>query len=173
MKKAIFLDRDGTLNIDIWYAYKKEDCELVEPGIGKILIKFQQTWYLLIIVTNQAGIDKWYYQERDFYLFMEELQSKLNIKFDGIYFCPYHPDFSGESDLRKPNNGMLLQAQKDFGIDFSKSFMIGDNEKDIQAWQKSWCTTILYNSQKLSFNTFENPPDFCVESWSEIEKIIE
>jgi D-glycero-D-manno-heptose 1,7-bisphosphate phosphatase len=172
MRKAIFLDRDGTLNIDIWYAYKKEDCQLVEENVWDILRKFQGLWYLLIIVTNQAGIDKWYYEEKDFYLFMDKLKEKLQITFDGIYFCPYHPDFSWESILRKPNNGMLLQAQIDFGIDFSKSFMIGDNEKDIQAWAKSWCTTILYNSQKLSLNTFKNLPDFCVESWREIERII-
>jgi D-glycero-D-manno-heptose 1,7-bisphosphate phosphatase len=173
MKKAIFLDRDGTLNIDIWYAYKKEDCTLVESGVWDILRRFQQKWYLLIIVTNQAGIDKWYYKENDFHLFMWELQKQLGIAFDGIYFCPYHPDFSWESILRKPNNGMLLQAQRDFDIDFSLSYMIGDNEKDIQAWQKSWCKTILYNSQNLNLKDFKNMPDFCTRSWKEIEKIIE
>jgi len=173
MKKAIFLDKDGTLNIDIWYAYKKEDCTLLEPGIWGILRQFQQKWYFLIIVTNQAGIDKWYYKEDDFHVFMLELQKQLWITFNGIYFCPYHPDFSGESIFRKPNNGMLLQAQKDFDIDCSLSYMIGDNEKDIQAGKKSWCKTILYNSQNFDLKDFKNIPDFCVTSWNEIEKIID
>jgi len=172
MNKAIFIDRDGTLNIDINYAYKIEDCKLVEKNIWEILKKLKQKWYLLVVITNQAWIDKWYYTEKDFWDFMKEIERQLDLKFNWIYFCPYHPDFSWESECRKPNNWMILQAEKDLNIDLKSSFMIWDNEKDIIAWNKSWCKTILYNSTKLDIKNFEIKPDFVVNNWKEIEKIV-
>jgi len=172
MNKAIFIDRDGTLNIDINYAYKIEDCILVEKKLWEILKKFKYKWYLLVVITNQAWIDKWYYTKKDFWDFMKELERQLDLKFDWIYFCPYHPDYSWESECRKPNNWMILQAQKELNIDLKKSFMIWDNEKDIIAWNKSWCKTILYNSKKLDIKNFEIKLDFVVNNWKEIEKIV-
>ena len=173
MNKAIFLDRDGTLTDESCYPdFFAENCELVEKNIWDILRRFKTEGYLLVIITNQAWIDKWYYTENDFWLFMEELENQLNIKFDGIYFCPYHPDYSGESQCRKPNNGMLLQAQKDLNIDLNNSFMIWDNEKDIIAGKKSWCKTILYNSNNINFIEFKVKPDFVANNWQEIEKFI-
>lgn len=172
MKKAIFLDRDGTLNVDIHYAHKKEDCKLVEQNIWKILQKFREAGYLLIITTNQAGIDKWYYGEEDFWSFMKELENQLDIVFDATYFCPFHPDFSGEKPCRKPNNGMILQAKKEFDIDLKASFMIGDNEKDVISGKKSGCTTILINTNDFDVESFASKPNFAVDSWEEIKSII-
>ncbi|PID84003.1 D-glycero-beta-D-manno-heptose-1,7-bisphosphate 7-phosphatase [Candidatus Gracilibacteria bacterium] len=172
MKKAIFLDRDGTLNVDIGYAYKVEDCALIEDDIAKVLKKIQKKGYLLIITTNQAGIDKGYYREKNFWEFMRELERQLGLQFDGVYFCPYHPDFSGNFPCRKPDNGMILQAQKEFNIDCKASFMIGDSEKDMAAGKKSKCKTILINTQDLNSNTFKTKPDFTVRTWQEIESII-
>jgi D-glycero-D-manno-heptose 1,7-bisphosphate phosphatase len=171
-KKAIFLDRDGTLNVDIWYAYKIEDCHLIEKWIWNILQQFRNKWYLLIIITNQAWIDKWFYCKKDFDLFMIELSKQLNIDFDEIYFCPYHPDFTWLRSCRKPNNWMILQAEKDFNIDLKKSFMIWDNFKDIESWKKSNCKTILINTQNLNIDDFEIKVDFITSKWNEIEKII-
>jgi len=172
MKKAIFLDRDGTLNVDIWYAYKIKDCFLIEKWIWNILQKFKDKWYLLVIITNQAWIDKWLYNNNDFNLFMNELSSKLNISFDWIYFCPYHPDFTWLRKCRKPNNWMIMKAEKDLNIDLINSYMIWDSFKDIQAWKKSHCTTILINTQNLNTIDSEIQPDFVVSKWNEIEKII-
>jgi len=173
MNKAIFLDRDGTITDESCYPnFFVENCKIVEKNIWEILKKLKKAWYLLVIITNQAWIDKWYYTEKDFWNFMKETEKQLDIKFDGIYFCPYHPDFSGTYPCRKPNNGMILQAQKELNIDLKNSFMIWDSEKDIIAWSKSWCKTILYNSQKLDINNFETKPDFVASSWNDIEKFI-
>ncbi len=172
MKKAIFLDRDWTINIDNWYTYKVEDCKLIDKNIWKILKSLQQIWYLLIIVTNQAGIDRGYYKEEDFRKFMKELEKQLGIKFDWIYFCPYHPDFSWDHNCRKPNNWMIVKAQQDYNIDLESSYMIGDTEKDIIVGKISNCTTILINTKNITSNTLREKPDFIVKNWKEIEKII-
>ncbi len=173
MNKAIFIDRDGTLTDESCYPnFFLENCKLVERNIWDVLKKFKKKWYLFVVITNQAWIDKWYYTEKDFWDFMKELERQLDLKFGWIYFCPYHPDYSWESECRKPNNWMLLQAQKDLNIDLKKSFMIWDNEKDIIAWNKSWCKTILYNSQNLDINKFKFRPDFVVNNWEEIEDLI-
>jgi D,D-heptose 1,7-bisphosphate phosphatase len=172
MNKAIFLDRDWTLNIDNWYTYKVKDCKLIENWIWDILKTFQSKWYLLVIITNQAWIDKWFYNKYDFFLFMGELEKQLDIKFDWIYFCPYHPNFSWLRKCRKPNNWMILQAKKDLNINLEKSFMIWDNFKDIEAWKKSKCNTILLNTQKLHTYNSKIKADFTVFNWNEIENII-
>jgi len=174
MNKAIFLDRDGTLTDESCYPnFFPENCKLVDKNIPEVLKKLKQKWYLLVITTNQAWIDKWYYTEKDFWDFMKELQKQLNLKFDGIYFCPYHPDFSWNHPCRKPNNWMILQAQKDLNIDLAKSYMIWDSEKDIIAWKKSGCKTILYNSQKLNIENLAVKPDFVVKDFLEILSIID
>lgn len=170
MKKAIFLDRDGTINPDIGYAFKVEDCNLIEDNIWSILKSFRNEWYLLIIITNQAWIDKWLYIKEDFFAFMKELESKLGISFDWTYFCPYHPKFSWEHNCRKPNNWMVLQACEDFEVDLENSYFVWDNFKDVTAWKKSGCKTILYNSN--NFDIMEEEPDYVVNKWCEIEKII-
>jgi len=171
MNKAIFIDRDWTItDEDCYPKFFPENCKLMEQNIWEVLQKIKKIWYLLIIITNQAWINKWYYNEKDFWEFMKETEMKLNIKFDKIYFCPYHPDYSWTYPCRKPNNWMILQAQKDLNIDLEKSYMIWDSEKDIIAGKKSWCKTILYNSQKLQ--TLKEKPNFIANNWQEIEKFI-
>lgn len=165
MKKAVFLDRDWTLNKDNWYTYKVEDLALIDENIPSILKYFKNKWYLLIIVTNQSWIDRGYYKEEDFWKFMRALENKIWFEFDAIYFASNHPDISWDSSFRKPNNWMLLKAQKDFSIDLSKSFMVWDSESDILVWKKSWCKTILL------WKKFEDA-DFIVSSWLEIKNII-
>lgn len=172
MKKAIFLDRDGTINIDNGYTYKVEDCKLLDDNIWTYLSNFRKKGYLLIITTNQAWIDRWYYNKNDFFTFMSHLEGVLWITFDWIYYCPYHPDFSWESILRKPNNGMILQAQKDFDIDLKKSFMIWDNLKDVESGYKSQCKTILINTQELRLKDTDIQPDYITNNWEEINNII-
>ena len=171
MNKAIFLDRDGTITDESCYPnFFVENCKILDKNISKVLKNLKQAWYLIVIITNQAWIDKWYYTEKDFWDFMKEVERQLELKFDGIYFCPYHPDYSGEYPCRKPNNWMILQAQKDLNIDLNKSWMIWDSEKDIIAWKKSWCKTILYNSKNLK--NLNMNPDFIATSWEEIKNFI-
>jgi D-glycero-D-manno-heptose 1,7-bisphosphate phosphatase len=135
MNRAIFLDRDGTLNVEKDYLYKIEDFEFID-GVFETCKYFQDNGYLIIIITNQAGIARGKYTEKDFEIltkWMIKEFEKNNIKISKVYHCPHHPDFSGECECRKPNPGMLLQAKKDFDIDLSQSILVGDKNSDIEA----------------------------------------
>ena len=135
MQKALFLDRDGVINIEKEYLYKREDFEFIE-GIFDLCRCFQSQDYLIIVVTNQSGIARSYYSEEDFLKlsdWMEKEFLKQGVKIAKIYHCPHHPDFSGECECRKPKPGMLLEAKNEFSIDMQHSVMVGDSERDIEA----------------------------------------
>ena len=135
MKKALFLDRDGVINVEKEYLYKIDDFEFID-GIFELCSYYQNLGYLIIVVTNQSGISRGYYSQEDFNIltkWMIQEFSKKNIKINKVYFCPHHPDISGECSCRKPKNGMLLEAQKDFSIDLRNSLLVGDKERDIEA----------------------------------------
>ena len=92
--------------------------------------------YLIIVVTNQSGISRDYYSEKDFQVltaWMLKEFFKNGIKISKLYYCPHHPTISGECNCRKPNPGMLLDAQKEFSIDMPHSIIVGDKERDIEA----------------------------------------
>ncbi|WP_200763490.1 D-glycero-beta-D-manno-heptose 1,7-bisphosphate 7-phosphatase [Nitrosophilus alvini] len=133
MRKAVFLDRDGVINIDKSYVYKKEDFEF-SKGVFKALKHFRKLGYLLIIVTNQSGIGRCYYTQKDFEKLTEWMLGefeKKGVKIDGVYFCPHKPEDG--CICRKPEPGMIKKAAEDFDIDLKKSWMIGDKERDIEA----------------------------------------
>ncbi len=142
--KALFLDRDGVINIDKGYVHRIEDFEFTE-GIFEVLRYFQNKGYLLIIVTNQAGIGRGYYTVKDFCLlnnWMLQQFKDQGITIAKVYFSPYHPvhgigKYKRDSFFRKPNPGMILKAQEEFNIDLSKSFLIGDKETDIKAGENA------------------------------------
>jgi D-glycero-D-manno-heptose 1,7-bisphosphate phosphatase len=131
--KAIFLDRDGVINIDKSYVCKIEDFEFVE-GIFEVLHYFRKLGFLLIVVTNQSGIGRGYYTSEDFEKLtawkLKELE-KEGIFIDEVYHCPHDPD-SG-CGCRKPSPDMLLKAKEKFNIDMQASWMIGDKKSDIYA----------------------------------------
>ncbi|MDD4506000.1 MAG: D-glycero-beta-D-manno-heptose 1,7-bisphosphate 7-phosphatase [Sulfurospirillaceae bacterium] len=133
MTKAIFLDRDGVINIDKAYVSKIEDFEFYE-GVFEALTHFQNLGYLLIIVTNQSGIGRGYYTEEDFQKLTAWMQRELlhvKIKIDAVYHCPHAPE--ANCACRKPQSGMFLRAIEDFDIDVKQSWMIGDKPSDIEA----------------------------------------
>jgi D-glycero-D-manno-heptose 1,7-bisphosphate phosphatase len=135
LPKALFLDRDGVVNVEKNYLYKIDDFELME-GILDVCRHYEAKGYLIIIVTNQSGISRGYYTENDFkHLsdWMVEHFKSLGITITRIYHCPHHESIDGACDCRKPEPGMLLEAQHDFDLDMESSVMIGDNERDIQA----------------------------------------
>ena len=134
-KPALFLDRDGVINVEKNYLHKIEDIEFVD-GIFELCRHFQDLGYLIIVVTNQSGIARGMYTETDFEVlsaWMIERFKNENIKITCIYHCPHHPDFSGECECRKPKPKMLLDAKEAYNIDMQKSLMIGDSERDIEA----------------------------------------
>lgn len=142
--KALFLDRDGVINVEKNYVYKVEDFEFTD-GILNVMRYFQGRGYLLIVITNQAGIGRGYYTEEDFNRLNEWMLNRLaeeGIHVTKVYYCPYHPEFGlgqykKDSFDRKPNPGMILRAAADYDIDLKPSILIGDKESDISAGQRS------------------------------------
>ena len=146
MKKAIFLDRDGTINnnCDHYYIWHKEEL-LLNPGVGEALAELRSRGYMLIVITNQGGISKGEFTARDVDLLHVHLRSMLaqaGISLDEVYYCPHHPMV--ESCLcRKPQPLMIEKALARFGIDPLSSWMIGDAERDIEAGKAAGLRTIL------------------------------
>jgi len=143
--KALFLDRDGTINVEKNYVWKIEDFEFIH-GIFPVIQKYQNNGYLIFIVTNQSGIARGYYTENDFVRLTDWMNSefrKAGITVTKVYFCPHHPDFTGECNCRKPKPGMILNAIKEFNLDPEKSVLIGDSERDIKAGKRAGIGTNL------------------------------
>lgn len=137
-QKAVFLDRDGTINIDKGYVYRNEDFEFIK-GVPETLVKIKDKGYLLIVVTNQSGIARGYYTEEDVLQLHLQVNNTLfdhyGIKIDKFYYCPHHfeegvGEYKIQCQCRKPNSGLIEQALQDFDIDIGKSYMIGDKESD-------------------------------------------
>ena len=153
-QKAIFLDRDGTINKYVGFLRNIDDFELL-PGAAEAIRAINRSGYLAIVITNQPVIARGEVTLpalEEIHNKMETLLGQQGAYLDGIYFCPHHPDkgFPGEipalkieCDCRKPKPGMLLQAAKDFNIDLSASWMIGDGKNDIEAGNAAECRSIL------------------------------
>jgi D-glycero-D-manno-heptose 1,7-bisphosphate phosphatase len=160
-RPALFLDRDGVINQDHHYVIKKEDFEFIE-GIFEVCRHAKQLGYLLIVVTNQAGIGRGYYTEQDFLQLMDwmcRVFRDQNAPIDKIYYCPSHPEagigpYKTDSPFRKPAPGMILQAAQEYSIDLSRSVLIGDKESDILAGTAAGVgCNILYLSCPLGSDT--------------------
>jgi D-glycero-D-manno-heptose 1,7-bisphosphate phosphatase len=139
-RRALFLDRDGVINVEKNYVHRIADFDFV-PGIFDFCATAQHLDFLLIVVTNQAGIGRGYYSEADFQRLTEWMVGRFRecgIRIDRVYHCPYHPTagigrYRRDSYDRKPNPGMLLQACADFDLDPAQCVLIGDKVSDIQA----------------------------------------
>ena len=140
MNRAVFLDRDGVINEDVGYIYKPEEFHFID-GIFELCRTAQELGYLLIIVTNQAGIARGHYTEEDFRDLNDWMISELrrnSVDITAVFYCPYHPEcgighYKRDSFDRKPHPGMIFKARDEFDIDLSKSFLIGDKDSDIEA----------------------------------------
>ncbi len=135
MNKALFLDRDGVINKEKNYLYKIEDFEFID-GVFEACKYFQDLGYLIIVITNQAGIARGKYSEKDFEILTEWMIkqfNKENIKISKIYHCSHHPDYSSECEYRKPKPKMIFDAVRDFNINLDESILVGDKNSDIEA----------------------------------------
>ena len=139
-RSAAFFDRDGTINVNYGHVYKPADLTFVE-GTPEVIRKYNDAHIPVIVVTNQAGIAKGMYTEADMHRFNSYmnrcLREKYNAHIDAFYFCPHHPDYTGECDCRKPQPGMFFRAAKDWNIDLTKSIMYGDKESDKHAAERA------------------------------------
>ncbi len=144
-RKALFLDRDGVINVDKGYVHRPADFELM-PGILELLEYAKMQDFLLLLVTNQSGIARGYYSEQDFLTlsaYMQTLlQTNLGFGLDQIYYCPHAPE--ARCACRKPQLGMLKQALGDFRLDLSQSVMIGDKYSDMEFGLKGEIGTNLW-----------------------------
>ena len=132
--KALFLDRDGTINVDYGYVYRQKDFHLID-GILDLCKKAEQKGYLIIVITNQSGIARGYYSDADFQKlndYMIDLFKQNGVKITDVFYCP---DLQGFR--RKPECGMFIEAQNKYDIDMALSVCVGDKERDIQAGQKA------------------------------------
>jgi D,D-heptose 1,7-bisphosphate phosphatase len=142
---AIFLDRDGVINKEVSYLSNPDDFEFIEGSIEALKI-LKQKGYLLIVITNQAGIARGFFTEqtlKTIHMKMINILKENQIQLDDIFYCPHHPDFTGPCDCRKPNPGMIMKAKLKHNIDLNKSFMVGDTLNDIQTGKAANCKTVL------------------------------
>lgn len=152
---ALFLDRDGVINIDTGYLHRSEDCRFVD-GIFDVAREFAPT-HALIIVTNQAGIGRGFYTEDQFADFMNWMQERFaneGVPLTAVYYCPDHPEdgicaYRRHNDWRKPGAGMFMQAARDFPIDMARSWCIGDTAKDMIAADRAGVgTRVLLSGER-------------------------
>ena len=139
---AAFLDRDGVINAEVNYLHEP-DKVVILPGVAEALRMIRERGYRVIVVTNQAGVAKGYYGESDIdavHRRIDEILAAEGAKVDEYFYCPHHPQFTGECDCRKPSPGMLLEAAEKFGIDCAGSFMVGDRLSDVEAGVRAGCS---------------------------------
>jgi len=164
--KALFLDRDGVINEDYGYVYKKEDFKFKE-GIFELLKLFKD--YKIFIVTNQSGIARGYYTQDDFHKLMDWVKDefkKKEIELVDVNFCPHHPDITGVCECRKPNAGMILDLAKKYNIDLKNSIMIGDKKSDIEAANKAGIT----KTYLVKDNLFDIINEIKLDFWNNLKK---
>lgn len=154
-KKALFLDRDGIVNVDHGYVSSPQDVEFVD-GIFELIHQYCQQGYLPVIVTNQSGIARGMFSEAEFHELMAWMQNRFSqhqLPQIAVYYCPHHPDV-GESpyrqvcDCRKPAPGMFYRAARELNIDLASSTMIGDSWRDIQAAHAAGVLDLIYVNEK-------------------------
>lgn len=139
-RPALFLDRDGVINVDHDYVIKPENFLFID-GVFDLCREAKRLGYWIFVVTNQAGIGRGYYSETDFHRLTEWMCGVFRsegAEIDGVYFCPFHPeygvgDYKMDSECRKPKPGMIVQAAREYEVDLCRSVLVGDKGSDIQA----------------------------------------
>ncbi len=168
LRRAVFLDRDGTINVEKDYLHRVEDFEFIARA-PEAIARLNDAGFVVLVVSNQAGIARGYFEPEAVEVLHAHLQTELahfDAHIDAFYYCPHHPTegqgkYLQDCDCRKGRPGLLLQAAEEHGIDLPQSFMIGDKASDIEAGVAAGCTPLLvltgYGSQvsdKLEDNVF-------------------
>jgi D-glycero-D-manno-heptose 1,7-bisphosphate phosphatase len=171
-RRAVFLDRDGTITRDVGYPHRLEDLELL-PNASLGLARMAALDYCLIITTNQSGVARGLFSEEDVQAFHRALCDLLEhdgVTIEAIYYCPFHPtegrgEYRRDSPLRKPGDGMLRLAAAEHDLDLAASVAIGDKKSDILAGQRAGCHTILMRTGAAGGDAEElpAPPEFVAD----------
>ncbi|MFX0022014.1 MAG: D-glycero-beta-D-manno-heptose 1,7-bisphosphate 7-phosphatase [Candidatus Hermodarchaeota archaeon] len=145
INKAIFLDRDGVINKEVNYLSNPDLFEFIDGSIEALKI-LKEKRFLLIVITNQAGIARGFFTEetlKEIHHKMIDILMQNGVNLDDIFYCPHHPTFTGPCECRKPNPGMIFNAKIKYNIDLNQSYMIGDTLNDIQTGIAANCKTVL------------------------------
>ena len=170
--KTIFLDRDGVVNKEVRYLYRLSDFEFID-GIFDACLYFQKLGYEIVIVTNQSGISRGYYNENDYLKLTEWMLGQFNdngINILDVFYCPHGPE--SLCACRKPKPGMLIEAKYKYNISMKDSWMIGDKETDVEAANLAGITnTILVRSGHLIDESNSNAK-FTIDSIMQSKEVI-
>ncbi|MBV9107065.1 MAG: HAD family hydrolase [Verrucomicrobia bacterium] len=170
VRKAIFLDRDGTLIRDVGYCSKPDEVELLE-GVGKLLPKLKEAGFKIVIITNQSGIGRGYFTEEDFWSVQRELEKQLGAGvIDATYFCADTPQ--NETERRKPNPGMLFEAARELGIDLEQSYMVGNKMSDAQAGIRAGVRASILFGTNAAVGTMESGATLVAKDFKEVVEFI-
>ena len=147
INKAAFFDRDGTINVDIHYLHRPEDLQFI-AGMPEFIRKWNDWGYKVIVVTNQAGIARGYYGEKEMralHRYMNERLAEYGAHIDAFYYCPHHPEITGPCHCRKPEPGMIEDAVREFDLDPAQCILFGDKLWDVEAGEKCGICSIQVN----------------------------
>jgi D,D-heptose 1,7-bisphosphate phosphatase len=131
----VFLDRDGTLIVERDYLSDPDGVELI-PGAAEAIAELQRAGFAVVLVTNQSGIARGMFTLDDYRAVaarLEEMLTSAGVTLDGTFFCPHHPDVSGDCACRKPGTGMHMDASRELGLDPGRSYFVGDKRSDVEA----------------------------------------
>ena len=145
LRRAVFLDRDGTLNLDTGYVHRVEDWRWL-PGVPEALARFKAAGWLLVVASNQSGIARGMFGPAELHALERWVDARLaplGAAPDAWYSCPHLPEITGPCDCRKPAPGLLLRAARDLAIDLAASWMVGDRLRDAQAGLAAGCRAVL------------------------------
>jgi len=167
MRKAVFIDKDGTLITNVPYNANPELIRL-EPGAAAALQLLHENGYALVVVSNQSGIARGYFENQDMQAVQNRIAALLHyhgIQLDGFFYCPHHPqgsvkEYAIDCMCRKPKPGMLLQAAGLLDLDLRQSWMIGDILHDVEAGNRAGCRTVLLdngNETEWMINSYRQP----------------
>ena len=184
---GIFLDRDGTINVEIYFLKNPDELALI-PGAAQAIREMNALGVKVFVITNQSGIARGYLTEEDLHLVnkrLVELLQQENAFLDAIYYCKHYFEESAPAEekctCRKPNIGMLQQAEKEFGIDLKKSFVVGDRFVDVNAGKNAGAISILvrtgYGEESLQWAIDNNISVDCVannlyDAWQRIKEFL-
>jgi D-glycero-D-manno-heptose 1,7-bisphosphate phosphatase len=150
MNRAVFLDRDGTVNEEVGYLRDLANLRLI-PGAGAAIKRINDAGLLVVLVTNQSGIARGYFSEsmlQDIHDRLKQMLQHEGARIDAIYYCPHHPTagnshYTRECDCRKPGTGLIDQASRDLDIDVEQSYVVGDKWSDVELGQRAGAHPIL------------------------------
>ncbi len=173
LRPALFLDRDGVINVDTNFLYRPEECVLID-GIASLVRTANQHGYVTCVITNQSGIGRGFYTEQDFQVLMQHIRVELQrdgARLDAVYFSPFHPihglgRYQRDTDCRKPAPGMLLRAAREHNLDLSRSLLVGDRCSDLLAGDNAGIKRLFL------FGTTERAPCPSAIAYRRVDQLI-